>query len=350
MAKTPQFGGPAPAPEPTLAAASGFERLAARAARAMRRLGPQGAQKLAQALASRDAEGARALALSGARLDDQLAAGHESPMQKAAQTRGAFGASAVAFFLSLGGNPDKRVWDLGCERGLATSALRSGQWEGARLLAQSARKPLARDADGLGLWGAFAMGRSGRAWRRATGQESSEASAWIASLGADPNEALEEDFLAPAGATPLWLAAASEDAVAELIKAGAHPNPSAPPGGVTPLMRAAFCNNSCSIQMLLGAGADPLAVDGQGRDAMWCLMRGGDGGWRSDGGQSARMLLDAGIPSLGRSRFEKSEKMSDFPVGMQAVDWVLRLRAVEEGHALEQVAGPAGPSKRRAGL
>lgn len=76
------------------------------------------------------------------------------------------------------------------------------------------------------------------------------------------------DVRTPLGSTPLHFAAANPDrsAMTVLLAAGADPN--ARDGeGSTPLHIAAYASKGLNVQQLLEAGADPLLKNNGGRDA-----------------------------------------------------------------------------------
>lgn len=83
-------------------------------------------------------------------------------------------------------------------------------------------------------------------------------------LKADPTM---RDVRTPLGSTPLHFAATSPDrsAMTVLLAAGADPN--ARDGeGSTPLHLAAYASHGANVQQLLEAGADPLLKNNGGRD------------------------------------------------------------------------------------
>ncbi len=87
----------------------------------------------------------------------------------------------------------------------------------------------------------------------------------LALLKADPKM---RDARTPLGSTPLHFAAANPDrsAMSVLLAAGADPN--ARDGeGSTPLHIAAYASKGANVQQLLEAGADPLLKNNGGRDA-----------------------------------------------------------------------------------
>mgnify|MGYP001192676035 FL=1 len=84
-------------------------------------------------------------------------------------------------------------------------------------------------------------------------------------LQADPKM---RDVRTPLGSTPLHFAATNPDrsAMTVLLAAGADPN--ARDGeGSTPLHMAAYASKAQNVQQLLEAGADPLLKNNAGRDA-----------------------------------------------------------------------------------
>lgn len=86
----------------------------------------------------------------------------------------------------------------------------------------------------------------------------------LLSAGADPNGADAR------GRTPLWLAAQTENArlVSLLLDYGAQPEQRVGPRGMTPLMAAARNGRSEVVEVLIARGADPLAVSGEGLNAL----------------------------------------------------------------------------------
>lgn len=84
-------------------------------------------------------------------------------------------------------------------------------------------------------------------------------------LKADPKM---RDVRTPLGSTPLHFAATNPDrsAMTVLLAAGADPN--ARDGeGSTPLHMAAYASKAQNVQQLLESGADPLLKNNAGRDA-----------------------------------------------------------------------------------
>jgi hypothetical protein len=359
------YDGPAPRDRANekVRPATRFERALAKAHRRLGGSKRDQASKLGEATGRFDVDQTRQLALAGEPLDHggiwDLRR-EDSPMLIATRKPGEFGASAIEFFLSLGANPDHRAPGEGrVDRGLATSALRHGQWKGAALIMAKSKDPLAADDDGLGAWGAFAaacelVGPWGGSpkWQRQMGAMADV----LEGLGANPNERLTQEGMFSQGATPLWIAAGWVPMVEALLARGAGPNV-ADVHGVTPLMRACalgWGEMDKSIKTLLAAGADASAVDQEGHDALWWLIhgwsdwgktRGGDP-WRSGLEGPARDLIKAGAPCLERSRFER---MRDPDLSRAQPVWVGVVRAFEERLALEAqcVASRREPGSRR---
>lgn len=337
----------------TLAPANGFERLLARGLRSIR--GEQERVRLSRdlywAIRELDAPKARGLILAGAPLEevqDPSGCAWSAPLISAASAAGAFGVSAVELLLSVGADPDA---ELAFHRRPINMALLSGQWKSAEKMIQSSRNPLARDHDGVGprLAAAIALRKSADQGDRVVGNVESTL-ALIHDLGADPNESLGESVYARKGARALTLTAHIPESVRELIAAGADVN-ARDALGATPLMLAASRQSFDSVAALLEAGADPLAVDGDDRDALdWLIHKEQKlsstraGHWGPECEAIVDALIGAGLPRLSRARV----KGVKFENGDEPPEWFEKVRASEERSEISNEIALAQPKAGRA--
>lgn len=388
------FGpGPKKREDAVVAPASGFERLVARARRALSsktRLEALCAS-LAEAVKDMDPERVRALALKGAPAGASPKRGDlaSHPMGWAAYNAGSFGGSAIELFLSLGADPDEPVKMGGRSAPLASHALRSQQWEGALALLSKSANPLASDSNGEGLWLAAAGCLGSRRSNEIKNSAFEAVIERLKALGANPNERSasrgpwDDDIPGAGGAggsTPLALAADWPMMTAALLKAGADPNIANHSGmtplmwaaahgsrlcagllaaagaeadardhqGVTALMRAAAAGCEMTVELLLAAGADSKAIDHNGRDALDWLIRGSleepedTENWQVRGAaEVGELLIKAGVPRLGKSRLEGLG-----PEAQEPGAWLARVRAEEERLELAAGVESARPAPR----
>lgn len=352
-----EYDGPGPVrkEDAELKPASGFELLRARALRSMR--GESARLSLGRdlywALRELDAPKARKLILAGAPMEALEDAGRgmswEAPLTVAAVARGPFGLSAVRLLLSAGADPD--AWLESSHRPPATLALMSGQWASAQAILRSSKEPLAKAPDGVGprLAAAIGLGKAGISESARIFGDKDSTLELLRELGADPNERLETSVFGRPGSTPLSFVARMQGAVAELIEAGADVN-AQDAKGVSALMIAAGWQAAEPVKKLLAAGANPRALDHEGRDALdWLIhteqklsqTRGGRWGEQSE--PIAMALLEAGLERLKRSRL----KGLKFEGGDNAPEWLERVRVQEERLELSAQVQEEAPKAAR---
>ena len=136
------------------------------------------------------------------------------------------------------------------------------------------------------------------------------------------------------GHSALALAAqASTPALAQaLLRSGADVDARCAPSRRTPLMAAAWSGRQGSVDILLEAGADPLAVDAQGFDALMCAAQ---GGWWP----CALALAD--LSDLGATNSQGLRAFELAPAGSRvALELRARAMAFDEVQALGDRALP----------